>query len=128
MLESAIANAENNHQLDVDRLVVIARRGRPVGGDEALPCARPRPSPRIEKWFSHLKIVVAEQHGDAGPSRRPHSMGHKVNPIGLRLGINRTWDSRWFAGADYAKLLHEDLKLRAHLRKKPVAAPASPAW
>ena len=45
-------------------------------------------------------------------------MGHKVNPIGLRLGINRTWDSRWYAGADYAKLLHDDLKLRAHLRKK----------
>ena len=45
-------------------------------------------------------------------------MGHKVNPIGLRLGINRTWDSRWFAGDDYSKLLHEDLKLRAHLRKK----------
>jgi small subunit ribosomal protein S3 len=45
-------------------------------------------------------------------------MGHKVNPIGLRLGINRTWDSRWFAGADYSKLLHEDLKLRGHLRKK----------
>jgi small subunit ribosomal protein S3 len=45
-------------------------------------------------------------------------MGHKVNPIGLRLGINRTWDSRWFAGDDYSKLLHEDLKLRGHLRKK----------
>ena len=45
-------------------------------------------------------------------------MGHKVNPIGLRLGINRTWDSRWFAGADYSKLLHEDLKLRGHLRSK----------
>ena len=45
-------------------------------------------------------------------------MGHKVNPVGLRLGINRTWDSRWFAGADYAKLLHEDLKLREHLRLK----------
>ncbi len=45
-------------------------------------------------------------------------MGHKVNPIGLRLGINRTWDSRWFAGADYSKLLHEDLKLRGHLRTK----------
>ena len=42
-------------------------------------------------------------------------MGHKVNPIGLRLGINRTWDSRWFAGADYASLLHDDLKLREHL-------------
>ena len=45
-------------------------------------------------------------------------MGHKVNPVGLRLGINRTWDSRWFAGNDYSQLLHEDLKLRGHLRKK----------
>ena len=36
-------------------------------------------------------------------------MGHKVNPIGLRLGINRTWDSRWYADADYARLLHDDL-------------------
>ena len=43
-------------------------------------------------------------------------MGHKVNPIGLRLGINRTWESRWFANRDYAKLLHEDLKLRLFLR------------
>ncbi len=42
-------------------------------------------------------------------------MGQKVNPIGLRLGINRTWDSRWFANKDYAKLLHEDLKLREYL-------------
>jgi small subunit ribosomal protein S3 len=43
-------------------------------------------------------------------------MGQKVNPIGFRLGINRTWDSRWFAGDDYARLLHEDLKLRDTLR------------
>jgi small subunit ribosomal protein S3 len=42
-------------------------------------------------------------------------MGQKVNPIGLRVGINRTWDSRWFADADYAKLLHEDIKLRKFL-------------
>ena len=36
-------------------------------------------------------------------------MGHKVNPIGLRLGINRTWDSRWYANTgEYGKLLHED--------------------
>ena len=36
-------------------------------------------------------------------------MGQKVNPIGLRLGINRTWDSRWFANSrEYGKLLHED--------------------
>ncbi len=40
-------------------------------------------------------------------------MGQKVNPIGLRLGINRTWDSRWFAGrGEYARLLHEDYKIR----------------
>ena len=45
-------------------------------------------------------------------------MGQKVNPIGLRLGINRTWDSRWFADADYAKQLHEDFKIREFLKKK----------
>ena len=45
-------------------------------------------------------------------------MGHKVNPIGFRLGINRTWDSRWFADSDYSRLLHEDLKLRDALRKR----------
>ena len=40
-------------------------------------------------------------------------MGQKVNPIGLRLGINRTWDSRWFANKnEYGKLLHEDMKIR----------------
>ena len=44
-------------------------------------------------------------------------MGHKVNPIGLRLGINRTWDSRWFAdGEGYAKLLHEDLAIRKYVK------------
>ena len=40
-------------------------------------------------------------------------MGHKVNPISLRLGINKTWDSRWFAdNAEYGRLLHEDLQIR----------------
>jgi small subunit ribosomal protein S3 len=42
-------------------------------------------------------------------------MGQKVNPVGLRLGINRTWDSRWFARKDYSALLHEDIKLRKFL-------------
>jgi small subunit ribosomal protein S3 len=46
-------------------------------------------------------------------------MGQKVNPIGLRLGINRTWDSRWFAGkAEYGTLLHEDIKIRKELMKQ----------
>jgi small subunit ribosomal protein S3 len=43
-------------------------------------------------------------------------MGQKINPIGLRLGINRTWDSRWFAGkGEYGRLLHEDMKIRKSL-------------
>ena len=46
-------------------------------------------------------------------------MGQKVNPIGLRLGINRTWDSRWFAdGHEYARLLHADIKVRKELKKR----------
>ena len=46
-------------------------------------------------------------------------MGQKVNPIGLRLGINRTWDSRWFANhREYGKLLHEDMKIRKYLKEQ----------
>ena len=45
-------------------------------------------------------------------------MGHKINPIGLRLGVNRTWDSRWYAESQYGDLLHEDLKLRKYLNGK----------
>ena len=42
-------------------------------------------------------------------------MGQKVKPIGLRVGINRTWDSRWYAGRNYGQLLHQDIKLREYL-------------
>jgi large subunit ribosomal protein L22 len=60
-LESAIANAENNHQLDVDRLVVSrAEVGRAIVMKRFHARGRGRAS-RVEKWFSHLKIVVAEQ-------------------------------------------------------------------
>ena len=56
-----------------------------------LHAARPRPRRAIEKPFAQLTIVVRQVE-------RSHAlMGQKVNPIGLRLGINRTWDSRWFA-------------------------------
>src|SRR5213593_1571602 len=45
-------------------------------------------------------------------------MGQKVNPLGLRLGINRTWDSRWYSGKnEYSQLLHEDMKIREELMK-----------
>ena len=50
-------------------------------------------------------------------------MGQKVNPNGLRIGINKTWDSRWFSGKkDYAKLLHEDLNIREFIMDKLEAA------
>ncbi|MGC6534209.1 MAG: 30S ribosomal protein S3 [Parvibaculales bacterium] len=46
-------------------------------------------------------------------------MGQKVNPIGMRLGVNRTWESRWYASkGEYADLLHEDLKIRTMLFKE----------
>ncbi len=46
-------------------------------------------------------------------------MGQKINPIGLRLGINRTAESRWYAdSADFGRLLHEDLKVRKHIRSR----------
>ncbi|HEY5732894.1 MAG TPA: 30S ribosomal protein S3 [Methyloceanibacter sp.] len=46
-------------------------------------------------------------------------MGQKVNPVGLRVGVNRTWDSRWFAGrGEYGRLLHEDMKMRDHIMQQ----------
>ena len=45
-------------------------------------------------------------------------MGHKINPIGFRVGINRTWDSRWYADDEFADLLHQDLKIREYLTDK----------
>ena len=53
-------------------------------------------------------------------------MGQKINPVGLRLGINRTWESRWFANkGEYGDLLQEDLKIRKMLKKELKAAAVS---
>ncbi len=45
-------------------------------------------------------------------------MGQKVNPHGIRLGINKTWSSRWFSKSDYTKLLHQDLKIKSYVESK----------
>mgnify|MGYP001258372453 FL=1 len=45
-------------------------------------------------------------------------MGQKVNPNGIRLGINRTWSSRWYSKSEYSKLLHEDLKIKKYVLEK----------
>jgi large subunit ribosomal protein L22 len=69
-LESAIANAENNHQLDVDQLVVTrAEVGRSIVMRRFHARGRGRAA-RIEKWFSHLKIVVAEREAAPEPEKR----------------------------------------------------------
>lgn len=49
-------------------------------------------------------------------------MGQKVNPIGFRLGVIRTWDSKWFEQKNYAKWLHQDIKLREYVKDKLNAA------
>src|SRR3984893_440131 len=87
--------------------------------DEAFRAARPWPfGPCVQTIFA------ADDRGSSGRGERLNSaqentMGQKINPIGLRLGINRTWDSRWFAGkSEYGKLLHEDVKIREILHKE----------
>ena len=117
-LQSAIANAENNHDLDVDDLVVAeAHVGKALVIKRFMPRGRGRMG-RIFKPFANLTIVVREV--EARPEARERGpMGQKVNPIGLRLGINRTWDSRWYAGKnEYGRLLLEDIKIRAELMKQ----------
>ncbi|MBV8613418.1 MAG: 50S ribosomal protein L22 [Acetobacteraceae bacterium] len=70
-LESAIANAENNHQLDVDRLVVShADVGRSIVMRRFHARGRGRAA-RVEKWFSHLRIVVAERPADSETDNAP---------------------------------------------------------
>ena len=72
-LESAIANAENNHQLDVDQLVVVhAEVGKSIVMRRFHARGRGRSS-RIEKFFSHLKIVVAEKAPEEKPAKAPRT-------------------------------------------------------
>ena len=52
-------------------------------------------------------------------------MGQKVNPNGMRLGINKTWSSRWFSKSNYAKLLHEDLSIKKYVEEKLKSASIS---
>src|SRR5690606_20972381 len=88
---------------------------RKVDRHEALPRARPRPcQPDREALFQPDDRRARSRRADGG-----RLMGQKVNAIGLRLGINRTWDSRWFAGnAEYGQLLHEDLKIRDYIENE----------
>ena len=104
-LESAIANAENNHDLDVDALIVAeAYVGKSIVMKRFHARGRGRAS-RIEKPFSHLTIVVREveevsRNGSENQSDRPSP------------GINRTWDP---LVREHRRVRHEDLKIRKYL-------------
>ena len=52
-------------------------------------------------------------------------MGQKVNPNGMRLGINKTWSSWWYAKKNYVKLLHEDFKIEKYIKNKLASASIS---
>src|SRR6201996_3071231 len=70
-------------------------------------------SPTSPLWCVRLRRRRIKGRG------QERTMGQKVNPVGLRLGINRTWDSRWYAGKGvYGSLLHEDMKIRKVLMKE----------
>ena len=45
-------------------------------------------------------------------------MGHKVNPYGFRLGVIYPWKSNWYAGRDYSTALHQDVRIRTHIRRR----------
>ena len=84
-VKSAIANAENNNQFDIDNLYVKeAYVGKSLVMKRFRPRAKGRASP-IKKPFSRITIILSE--------KKEKKMGQKINPIGLRLGINRGWDS-----------------------------------
>jgi len=52
-------------------------------------------------------------------------VGQKINPVGLRIGVIRDWESRWYAEDDYANLLHEDIKIREYLKNRLKTAAVS---
>ena len=116
-LESAIANAENNHELDVDDLVVAeAHVGKAIVIKRFHPA---RPWPDGPDFQAVREPDHRRASGRGSGFLRSGPMGQKVNPVGLRLGINRTWDSRWYAGKnEYGQLLHEDMKIREELMKE----------
>ena len=163
---SAVANAENNHGLDVNDLVVseayvgknlvdeaLRARGRgrassilkPFSqitvivrqteeekrpeaakksskGRKAPAPSRPRPRPRARRQGREGPPPKAEEERSRArpgrPRRRPNN-GSEDQSDRPALGVNRTWDSRWFAGrGEYGRLLHEDMRMREHILKQ----------
>ena len=117
-LNSAIANAENNFGLEKANLVVsetFANEGPTM--KRFRPRAKGSASP-INKRTTHVTVVVSEKSGGK-------LVGQKVHPIGLRVGIIRDWDAKWYAEKEYADYLHEDLAIRKFIQKELADASVS---
>jgi len=69
----------------------------------------------VVRWF--VKRPVTSGFLSANSKDKEKVLGQKVNPIGLRLGINRTWASNWYAEKDYAAMLQEDFKIQDYVRE-----------
>ena len=118
LLKSAIANAENNNGMSAENLYVeecYANKGPTM--KRVKPRAQGR-AYRIEKRMSHITVVLNEKKEEA-------VMGQKVNPHGMRVGVIKDWDSRWYAEADFADNLVEDHKIRTYLKKRLYSAGVS---
>ena len=113
-ISSAVANAENNFQYDIDNLVVKeAYCGKKIVMKRFRPRAKGRAAPILKPW-STVTIIYQKLN-------KWRVMGQKVNPVGFRLGINRGWDSVWYAKKkDFGNYLIEDFKIRDYIKKNVV--------
>lgn len=112
-IQSAVANATENHKMKEEDLFIsriLVNEGPTL--KRFRPRARGRAT-RIRKRTSHLSVYVSN-----GKEKEAEEMGQKVNPIGFRIGINKGWQSRWFAEKDYARLLREDIVIRNIIEKQ----------
>ena len=120
VLKSAVANAENNLELNADNLYVSECF---VGQGSTLKRFQPHAQGRafkILKRTSNITVVVKER---AQFRRREKEVGQKVNPHGLRVGVIKGWDAKWFANKkNFADNLVEDNKIRKFVKKELFSA------
>ncbi len=123
VLESAIANAENNHNADIDALKVDLIYIDEAPTPEAVPCARQGPrQPHRQAQQPHHDPRRRRPQG----LREPELMGQKVNPVGIRLGITRDWTSKWYANKrTFPIYILQDWQVREFLKKKLAEASVS---
>ena len=111
LLESAVANAEHNHEL-VGEDLQDRRRPRRRGADaEALPAARHGPR------HAHPQAHLAPDH-HPHPEGVLNRMGQKVHPEAMRVGYIHDWKSNWFSEKNFTDFLIEDVRIRDHITNK----------